>query len=123
MSTVFEQGSSTVTKEAKYVRTIGDMSYQDFISNSVYLRNEFEKSLSDYFENSKNLWLEETKFSSNVFMTLSHPAHLNIIKLGRVILPLIFKDLSEHKNHWFLPYQASLVRIRLNLLVPAIWKK
>lgn len=101
MNPIFEQGSSTLTEEAKYVREVEKVSYDDFISNSVYLRSEYEKSLKEYFENLKNLWLEETKLSSNVFMTLSHPAHLNIIKLGKIILPYIFEDLSINKNHWF----------------------
>ena len=100
-SLLFESGSNSLTDEALYVESIASASYKDFIANSFYLREKFEESLEDYFEILKNLWLEETKLSSNVFITLSHPAYLRIIKLGNDILPYILDDLQQNKNHWF----------------------
>ena len=102
LDTYFESGTPTLTDDAKYVKEKKKETYLDYISNSIYLRNAYNYALEDYFETLKNLWLEETKWSSNVFLTTQHPAHINIIKLGSQILPFLLNDLKENKNHWFI---------------------
>lgn len=107
MNTIIEHRPTSLTKEAKFIEDVKEASYKDFISNSIYLRNEYKKSLKEHFEILKNLWLEETKMSSNVYMTLKHPAHLSILNLGIEIIPFLLEDLQEHNNHWF--YTLSII--------------
>lgn len=51
-------------------------------------------------------WRTATRFSSNLAATLSHPAYLSIIALGRDALPLIFDDLHNGGGHWFVALRA-----------------
>lgn len=101
MSTLFETKPKSLTREAKYINDVAHNSYELFITNSIYLRGMYKKSLEDHFDLLKNLWLQETKMSSNIYHTINHPAHLQIIQLGSEVLPYILKDLKEHSNHWF----------------------
>lgn len=107
MKTIFEPKPTSLTKEAIYIKDVEQTSYKYFISNSVYLRDKYKRSLKEHFEILKNLWLEETKMSSNVYMTLKHPAHLSILNLGIEIIPFLLEDLQEHNNHWF--YTLSII--------------
>lgn len=85
MSTLelFQTSSYSVTKEAEIVEINKQSSFEYFISTSSYLRDVYQKSLKEYFDSLKYLWLEETKFSSNIFLTTNHPAHLTIVQLGQ----------------------------------------
>lgn len=94
--------SQSVTQEAEVVEVNKQASFEYFISTSSYLRDVYQNSLKKYFESLKYLWLEETKFSSNVFLTANHPAHLTILQLGEQILPLLIEDLQNNSNHWFI---------------------
>lgn len=99
---LFLQSSKSVTSEAETVELNRLASYEYFISTSAYLREVYQNSLKEYFESLKYLWLEETKYSSNIFLTTNHPAHLTMIKLGSQILPLLIEDLQNDSNHWFI---------------------
>lgn len=107
MTITFSSKPKSLTKEAKYINDVEEVTYKDFISNSIYLRNRYQESLEDHFENLKSIWLDEIKLSSNIFITLQHPAHIKIVELGYDVLPLMLKDLKENKNHWF--YTLSLI--------------
>lgn len=98
---IFESGSESITDSENYRIVPRDNYYLYFTSNSVYLREKFYMALEDYFNHLKYLWLEESKFSSNVYFLTKHPAYLNILKLGKDVIPLILEDLSEFQNHWF----------------------
>ncbi|MEP7374367.1 MAG: hypothetical protein ABI675_13320 [Chitinophagaceae bacterium] len=104
MSTLelFQTPSHSVTQEAEAVELNKQASFEYFISTSSYLRDVYQNSLKDYFDSLKYLWLEETKFSSNVFLTANHPAHLAILQLGEQVLPLLIEELQENNNHWFI---------------------
>lgn len=104
MSTLelFQAPSHSVTKEAEVVELNKQESFEFFISTSSYLRDVYQNSLKEYFDSLKYLWLDETKFSSNVFLTANHPAHLTIIHLGEQVLPLLIEELQENSNHWFI---------------------
>lgn len=71
-------------------------------TDRCYLRDIYQNTLREYFESLKNIWLEETKYSSNVYLTINHPAHLALMQLGDQILPFLFEDLQNNSNHWFL---------------------
>lgn len=99
---LFQNSSHSVTKEGEIVETNKETSYDSFISTSFYLRDVYQKSLKEYFESLKFLWLEETRYSSNILITINHPAHLTILQLGERVLPLIIEDLENYNNHWFI---------------------
>jgi hypothetical protein len=99
---LFQIPSHSVTKEAEIVENNKQASYDSFISTSSYLRDVYQSSLKEYFESLKFLWLEETKYSSNISITINHPAHLTILQLGERVLPLIIEDLENYNNHWFI---------------------
>ncbi len=99
---IFRSSSESVTPEAHFIELNKQASYEYFISTSSYLRDVYQNTLKDYFESLKNLWLEETKFSSNIYLTTNHPAHLGLIHLGEQILPFLIDDLKNNNNHWFI---------------------
>lgn len=99
---IFQTRSQSVTEEAEIIESNKQASYECFISTSSYLREVYQNSLKEYFESLKFLWLEETKYSSNIFLTTNHPAHLTILQLGERVLPLIIEDLQNYNNHWFI---------------------
>lgn len=99
---LFQINSQSVTQEANVVEINKRASFEYFISTSSYLRDVYQNSLKEYFESLKFLWLEETKYSSNIFLTTNHPAHLTILQLGEEILPLLIEDLQNNNNHWFI---------------------
>lgn len=99
---LFQTPSHSVTKEAEIIESNKQASFECFISTSSYLRDVYQNSLKEYFESLKYLWLEETKFSSNIFLTTNHPAHLTILQLGDQVLPLLIEDLQNNNNHWFI---------------------
>ena len=107
MNVAFESKPKSLGKESEFINSMEQDSYEEFISNSLYLRSKYQKSLEEHFESLKHLWLEETKLSSNVFYTINHPAHLQIIKLGKAVVPLLLQDLKKNHNHWF--YALNLI--------------
>lgn len=99
---LFQSPSHSVTQEAEIVELNKQSSFEYFISTSSYLRDVYQNSLKEYFESLKYLWLEETKYSSNIYLTTNHPAHLTILQLGEQVLPLLIDDLQKNNNHWFI---------------------
>lgn len=51
-------------------------------------------------------WKEATKFTSSATEAAMHPAYQRIIGMGREVLPLILRELSEQPGHWFWALQA-----------------
>ncbi|MEO6613631.1 MAG: hypothetical protein ABIT05_12650 [Chitinophagaceae bacterium] len=98
---LFRTSSGSTTQEAEIVEINKQASFEFFISTSSYLRDIYQDSLKEYFDSLKLLWLEETKYSSNVFLTTNHPAHLTIVQLGEQVLPLLIEELQNNSNHWF----------------------
>ncbi len=54
-------------------------------------------------------WLKETAFHSNGYSIVKHPAYQQIVELGEVALPLIFRELEKGQMavHW--PYVLRAV--------------
>lgn len=98
---IFEKGSESITIDKISHIDVKANYYKYFTSNSIYLQNKFNMALEDYFNGLKYLWLEETKYSSNIYFTTKHPAYIKIIQLGNDILPLLLRDMLEYNTHWF----------------------
>ena len=46
-------------------------------------------------------WRAETEFSSSLTEMAAHPAYQRIIGMGRLALPMIFRELVAEPDHWF----------------------
>ena len=46
-------------------------------------------------------WRGETEFSSSLTEMAAHPAYQRIIGMGRLALPMIFRELAAEPDHWF----------------------
>ena len=51
-------------------------------------------------------WRAETEFSSSLTEMAAHPAYQRIIGMGRLALPLIFRELAAEPDHWFWALKA-----------------
>ena len=62
------------------------------------LRREFRR-LADQ-------WLDDIQNVSSITEMVCHEAHLQIIAMGKPVLPLIFSELERMPNHWFIALRA-----------------
>lgn len=74
------------------------------IDNFQYTRLKNE-SLFEEFERLKNLWLEETKYTSIPSQIYGNNYYKRIIKMGEEVLPFIILDLKQNYNNWFFALQ------------------
>lgn len=51
-------------------------------------------------------WRKDTRHTSSVTTMVSHPAYQRIVAMGRDVLPLLFKELLEHPDHWLVALNA-----------------
>ena len=51
-------------------------------------------------------WRAETEFSSSLTEMAAHPAYQRIIGMGRLALPMIFRELAAEPGHWFWALKA-----------------
>lgn len=59
------------------------------------------QTLEQRFSSLSATWKERSKYSSSVQQITSDLAYLQIISMGQEALPLIFKDMKNDPNHWF----------------------
>lgn len=58
-------------------------------------------TLEEKFQKLKDKWAEETINMSNMSDIYGNKYYQKIIKLGKEVVPLIFKELEKKYNHWF----------------------
>ena len=51
-------------------------------------------------------WRAATAFSSSLTEVSAHPAYQRIIGMGRLALPMIFRELATEPDHWFWALKA-----------------
>ena len=51
-------------------------------------------------------WKRDTRHSSSVAKMVAHPSYRRIIGLGNAGLPLLFRELEERPDHWFVALTA-----------------
>ena len=74
-----------------HVRGLGYNQYAD----------EVEPADSDHFTELAERWERETYFQSNSELTVEHPAHQEIVRMGEPAIPLILERMQSHGGHWF----------------------
>ncbi len=65
---------------------------------SVDLEQEFSRLIQQ--------WRAETAFSSSLTEMAGHPAYQRVIGMGRLALPMIFRELASEPDHWFWALKA-----------------
>lgn len=51
-------------------------------------------------------WRRDTQHTSSVNKMITHPSYMRIVGMGREVLPLLFKELSERRDHWLVALNA-----------------
>lgn len=89
-----------VGQEAKYLKKQSANAY----INLTYLMSR--QSDLHKFCNLAMTWKEETKLLSFVSSIAQDPAYLEIIGMGKKVLPYILQDLKFKPSHWFVALRA-----------------
>lgn len=66
-----------------------------------YQASAHDQSLGDRFERLVKQWRSDTRDVSSVSDIILHPAYQQIIGLGAAAVPLILRELAQHRDHWF----------------------
>lgn len=98
---LFNDHSNALTVEADFIEKEGHAALINYFKNNVYHNYRFQKSVESYFHALKDKWLADTRFSSSINSSLSHPLYHEILMLGENIVPLLLKDLIKNRTHWF----------------------
>lgn len=53
-----------------------------------------------------NKWRRDTQHTSSVTKMITHSSYLRIIGMGREIIPLLLRELDEHRDHWLVALNA-----------------
>ena len=92
-----EQQAELVTfLTARLARTSGTSDGRD--NDGMDLEQEFLRLTQQ--------WRAETELSSSLTEMAAHPAYQRIIGMGRLALPMIFRDLAAEPDHWFWALKA-----------------
>lgn len=69
--------------------------------DSMVKQSSITEAESAMFYQLAEQWREESAFVSSTTRIISHPAYLQIIAMGEVVVPLILKELQKEPGHWF----------------------
>lgn len=89
-----------VGQEAKYLKRQFAEVY-DHLTYPMSRQDDLHK-----FCNLAVTWKEETKLSSFVNSIAQNPAYLEIIGMGKQVIPYILQDLKIKRSHWFVALRA-----------------
>ena len=65
-----------------------------------------EDDVGTIFSRLRDEWAEDTRLSSDLTASVTHPAYYGIIGLGPDALPYIFEDMLNGGGPWFVALQA-----------------
>jgi hypothetical protein len=63
-------------------------------------------SLDLEFHQLVETWRKDTQHTSSIRKMINHPAYKRIIAMGQDVLPLLFRELKAHKDHWLVALNA-----------------
>jgi hypothetical protein len=93
--------SRAVGSDANNVRKSIEKSRQVFLGNSIASENLYKDQLLARFLDLKAQWKRDTCFSSNPDSIVQNQKYIQIINLGKDIIPIIFEDWEVTDNLWF----------------------
>jgi hypothetical protein len=104
--TLIEQTKpKSLNRDGRYIRENARRAYRAYIGDSLSRQAHARKRFRELFNNYKNNWVNETMFSSDPYEITSNRNYIEIIGLGRAVLPFILEDLQNTYNHWFVALQ------------------
>jgi hypothetical protein len=65
-----------------------------------------QRSLQQIFQKHVEQWKEDTEHYSSVTKMIMHPSYRRIMGMGPAALPLIFRELEQRPDHWFIALNA-----------------
>ena len=93
------------TKE-KGVRYDSARHRADLVFKRVRPPNAKVSTVERVFRESVDHWKSETVHLSSVAKIISRPSYLRIVGLGKPVLPLLIKELTDSPDHWFAALEA-----------------
>jgi hypothetical protein len=70
-------------------------------------RRHVHPAIRERFERLKAEWESATGSLSIVFPEFMHPAYLQIIGMGKDVIPLLLDEVGRQEGHWFLALRAT----------------
>lgn len=75
--------------------------------NSKYFDYHFRlpitmQTINQRFNNLSATWKEDTKMLSSIGEIIAMPSYLEIISMGKPVVPLILNELKNEPDHWFI---------------------
>lgn len=64
------------------------------------------ETVEERFQRFRQTWLRETGILSSMSTAAAHPAYLEIIRMGREVVPLLLRDMEENNTHWFIAMET-----------------
>lgn len=104
----YEQENSIATPFIKEVRGFENARYK-VLSSELYdavIKHVESENIQNLFENLAGIWKAETAFESNYNKIVNNQSYLQIIGLGKDVLPFIFDDLQKSNSLWFCALNA-----------------
>jgi hypothetical protein len=63
-------------------------------------------SVEEEFRSQVEKWRRDTRHMSSLSRMILHPSYRRIMGMGRDVLPLLLRELSERPDHWFVALNA-----------------
>ncbi len=100
--------ANTLRTIARLVSHVDELEHQDWSSvlEAIELALHLHPSPQQKFDLLAKKWLSETSLCSDSTQMSIHPAYQQIIGMGTLALPFIFRELEQRPNHWFWALQA-----------------
>lgn len=64
------------------------------------------KDITEQFNSLAKTWKKETRMHSALPAIVMHPAYLDIIGMGKAVIPFILRELKKSPDHWFTALRA-----------------
>jgi hypothetical protein len=81
------------------LNSIEVQTFMSFLKKKPSIKSQ--KNVRDQFEDLFQKWQSETALLSSGTAIISHPAYLQIIKMGEAVIPFILLKLQDNPQHLF----------------------
>lgn len=75
-------------------------------THKIYIGPSQPSVLESKFYKLVEKWRNDTRHTSSIKKMVEHPSYKEIIGLGVGVLPLLFQELNEHREHWLVALNA-----------------
>lgn len=63
---------------------------------------EINPDIEQVFNSFADKWKRETSHISSTTTLVAHPSYQSIIAMGRGVLPILFRELQQRPDYWFI---------------------